>query len=55
MQAICEQKGAVYIIFRVFNLYTDRIDVRLFVNPAALERQGLLRFSPERYSVRATP
>ncbi|KAK4641164.1 hypothetical protein QC761_609930 [Podospora bellae-mahoneyi] len=55
MQAICEQRDAVYIIFRVFNLYTDRIDVRLFVNPVALERQGLLRFSPERYSVRATP
>ncbi|KAK4199203.1 hypothetical protein QBC40DRAFT_266127 [Triangularia verruculosa] len=53
MKAICEEEDSVYIIFRVFNLYTDRIDVRLFVNPAELERQGLLTFSAEKYIVKA--
>ncbi|KAK4177154.1 hypothetical protein QBC36DRAFT_327734 [Triangularia setosa] len=54
MKAICEEENSLYIIFRVFNLYTDKIDVRLFVNPSELERQGLLKFSPEKYSVKAT-
>ncbi|KAK0726345.1 hypothetical protein B0T21DRAFT_371413 [Apiosordaria backusii] len=52
MKAVCEEEDAIYIIFRVFNLYTDRIDVRLFVNPPELERQGLLKFVPEKYIVK---
>ena len=41
----------MYIIFRVFDLFSDEIDVRLFVNPPDLERQGKLEFSTEQYTV----
>lgn len=45
--------NSVYIIFRVFQLYDGGIDVKVYVNPPELQRQGLLRFSSDKYTVRA--
>jgi hypothetical protein len=36
---------SVYIIFRVFNLYSDDIDVKLYVDPLELKKQGQLQFA----------
>ncbi|KAK4452224.1 hypothetical protein QBC34DRAFT_457252 [Podospora aff. communis PSN243] len=39
-----EGQTSVYIIFRLFNMFTDKINVKLYVDPAELERQGELDF-----------
>jgi hypothetical protein len=46
-----EVSPEVYIIFRVFNLNNDSIDVRLYVDPKGVEEGGILVFTPESYSV----
>ncbi|KAK1761584.1 hypothetical protein QBC47DRAFT_409582 [Echria macrotheca] len=43
----------VYIIFRVFDMFSDRVNVKLYVNPVELERRGVLDFSTDTYTVRA--
>jgi hypothetical protein len=45
-----QSSATVYIILRVFNLDTDRIDMRLYVDPARMQGKGL-EFTPESYSV----
>jgi hypothetical protein len=52
MRALSAAEDTVYIIFRVFELYSDAIDLRLYVNPPELERQGKLEFLAEKYTVR---
>ncbi|KAK4166977.1 hypothetical protein QBC43DRAFT_298156 [Cladorrhinum sp. PSN259] len=53
MKRICADDNEIYIIFRVFNMFTDKIDVKLYVNPAGLETRGELRFKTvtEKYTV----
>ena len=46
--------NSIYIIFRVFQLYTDRLDFKIFVNPLELQRQGQLEFMTDKYTVCAT-
>ncbi len=46
-----EVSPEVYIIFRVFNLDKDGIDMRLYVDPKGVEEGGELVFTPESYSV----
>jgi hypothetical protein len=41
----------VYIIFRVFNLDKETIDMRVYVDPRGIEEGGDLIFTPESYSV----
>lgn len=41
----------IYVIFRVYNLGKDDMSLRIYVDPDALRRQGVLRFTPESYSV----
>ncbi|RDL30730.1 Uncharacterized protein BP5553_10075 [Venustampulla echinocandica] len=41
----------VYIILRVFNLDGNKIDMRLYVDPAGMEERGELQFTSESYSV----
>jgi hypothetical protein len=41
----------VYIIFRVFNLDKETIDMRVYVDPKGIEEGGDLIFTPESYSV----
>lgn len=55
MKNLCADDGDkhVYIIFRVFNMFSDRINVKLYIDPAELERQGELDFSTDTYTVRA--
>lgn len=43
----CTQENSIYIIFRVFNLLTDGVDVKLYVDPLDLQRRKQLRFSTE--------
>jgi hypothetical protein len=43
----------VYIIFRVFNMFSDEINVKLYVDPVELERRGELDFSTDTYTVKA--
>ena len=37
----------MYIIFRVYNLLSDKIDVKLYVDPLELQRQGKLTFKTD--------
>lgn len=41
----------VYIIVRVFNLDKGNIDMRLYVDPAAMEAAGQLSFTAQQWSV----
>lgn len=41
----------IYVIFRVYNLGKDNMSLRIYVDPDALRRQDVLRFTPESYSV----
>ena len=54
MTELCKEGDeTVYIIFRVFNMFSDKINVKLYIDPAELERQGELDFSTDTYTVRA--
>ncbi|KAK5657900.1 hypothetical protein OQA88_2449 [Cercophora sp. LCS_1] len=54
MEKLCgEGDKSVYIIFRVFNMFTDRVGVKLYVDPVELQRRGELDFSTDKYTVRA--
>jgi hypothetical protein len=54
MTKLCtEGDKTVYIIFRVFNMFSGKINVKLYVDPAELERRGELDFSTDTYTVRA--
>ncbi|KAK3315550.1 hypothetical protein B0H66DRAFT_628718 [Apodospora peruviana] len=52
MKKYSSEENSIYIIFRVFNIYWQSIDARLYVDPIELEREGRLEFSADRYSVR---
>ncbi|OIW34078.1 hypothetical protein CONLIGDRAFT_667268 [Coniochaeta ligniaria NRRL 30616] len=52
MKTLSAADNTVYIIFRVFQLYSNAIGMRLYVNPPELERQGKLEFSAEKFTVR---
>jgi hypothetical protein len=41
----------IYVIFRVYNLGKDNMSLRIYVDPDALRRQDVLRFTAESYSV----
>ncbi|RYP57689.1 hypothetical protein DL769_009334 [Monosporascus sp. CRB-8-3] len=45
-------RDSIYIIFRVFNLYTSQVNVKLYVDPAKLEREGQLVFTADRWTVK---
>ena len=42
---------SVYMIFRVFNMGNNSIGVRIYMDPARMEREGRLRFSADRWTV----
>jgi hypothetical protein len=44
-------KGEVYVIIRVFNLNKDNIDMRVYVDPAAMEERHELNFTAQQWSV----
>lgn len=46
-----EVSPEVYIIFRVFNLDKEGIDMRLYVDPKGVEEGGEVVFTPESYPV----
>lgn len=46
-----EISSEVYIIFRVFNLDKNTIDMRLYVDPKSFDEGGDLIYIPESYSV----
>lgn len=46
-----QASAEVYIILRVFNLDKDKIDMRLYVDPAGMKERGELQFTSESYSV----
>jgi hypothetical protein len=41
----------VYVIIRVFNLDKDTIGMRVYVDPAAMDVTGQLKFTAEQWSV----
>ncbi|KAK2748571.1 hypothetical protein FQN57_000706 [Myotisia sp. PD_48] len=41
----------IYIIFRVFNLGANNMNVQTYVDPGSLQKQGRLQFTPESYAV----
>lgn len=55
MTTLCTD-DKIYIIFRVFEMFEDKINCKLYVNPPELERQGKLEFLAQhvvQYAVRA--
>ena len=46
-----QASSEIYIILRVYNLTSDRIGMRILVDPATLERQGKLLVEAENYTV----
>ncbi|KAK3985427.1 hypothetical protein QBC44DRAFT_384907 [Cladorrhinum sp. PSN332] len=54
MKQLCAHENRIYIIFRVFKILTDEIDVKIYVNPAQLEVEDKLNFIVDKYSVKAT-
>ncbi|KAK0667790.1 hypothetical protein QBC41DRAFT_132417 [Cercophora samala] len=44
MTKLCIEANSVYVIFRVFDMFTDKIDFRLYVNPTRLQSNGVLKF-----------
>lgn len=43
---------SIYVIFRVFNLYTSQIGVNIYVDPVQLENEGHLVFAADRWTVK---
>ena len=41
----------VYVILRVFNLGQEDMGMRIYVDPATMERNGELEFKAETYTV----
>lgn len=47
-----EQSAAqVYMIFRVYSLGGDNLRAKIYLDPETLRQGGMLRFTPESYSV----
>lgn len=42
---------SIYMIFRVFNMGNSSIGVRIYMDPARLEQEGLLKFTADRWTV----
>ena len=41
----------IYVILRVFNLGQEDMGMRIYVDPASMERNGELQFQAETYTV----
>lgn len=46
-----QEVNTIYVVFRVYNLGKDNMGLRIYVDPDALRRQDVLRFTAESYSV----
>jgi hypothetical protein len=44
-------ESTIYVIFRVFDLGKDTMNLRIYIDPESLRVQDRLRFSPESYNV----
>ncbi|OTA98084.1 hypothetical protein M426DRAFT_17772 [Hypoxylon sp. CI-4A] len=44
--------SSIYVIFRVYNLYSGGIGVNIYVDPARLAEQGRLSFTADRWTVK---
>ena len=55
MQEMALREGQVsnkiYVVFRVYNLGRDSLNVRLYVDPEAHRRQGSLEFAQHTWTV----
>ncbi|KAJ4286393.1 hypothetical protein N0V88_008016 [Collariella sp. IMI 366227] len=51
MKEVTLKDDTAYIIFRVYNMYTRDINVRLYMDPTQLEQEGKLRFWTDEYKV----
>lgn len=51
MQAYRNSRETVYLICRVFNLNSDRIGLRVYMDPAEMESRGDLVFTAGAWSV----
>lgn len=49
-----ENLGAVYTLFRVFDLGKSSMGLKIYVDPAEQRRLGKLAFTSEKYSVTPT-
>lgn len=41
----------VYIIFRIFNIDKDSLDLKVYVDPRRLKKEHKLRFTMDRWTV----
>jgi hypothetical protein len=44
-------ESKIYVIFRVFDLGKDTMNLRIYIDPESLRLQDRLRFAPESYNV----
>lgn len=51
MRSFWHSRETVYMIFRVYNLNSDKIGLRVYPDPAELEQTGELLFTPGAWSV----
>jgi len=42
---------SIYMIFRVFNMGNSSIGTRIYMDPARMEQEGLLKFTSDRWTV----
>jgi hypothetical protein len=42
---------SLYMIFRVFNMTSGSIGARIYVDPDRMRREGLLKFSADKWTV----
>ena len=48
-------QDCIYVIFRVFDLYKDSIDMRVYMDPDIMRQRGDLIFTAESWSVVPAP
>lgn len=46
-----ENPATVYVIFRVFNLDKDSVDLRIYVDPEVMREKRALVFTAETWSI----
>lgn len=45
-------QNSIYVIFRVFDLYTNYVNMKLYVDPIKLKREGQLVFQDNGWTVK---
>lgn len=50
-----EHSDMIYVIFRVYNLGSESMGLKIYMDPGTLRREGSLLFTAEHWSVKPAP